>query len=354
MTGAGGAARRTWPTVLGGLVRGEDLAADDTAWAMDRIMGGDATPVQIAAFMVALRAKGETAAEVEGLVRAMYEHATTIEVPGRIVDVVGTGGDRAHTVNISTMAAITVAGAGVRVVKHGNRAASSSCGAADLLEELGVVLDLPAAQIADVASSAGITFCFAPLFHPALRFAAVPRKEVGIPTTFNFLGPLANPARPQAQAVGVADGRMAGILAEVLAARGTSALVFRGDDGLDELTTTTTSQVWRVAGGEVRQETLDPLELDIPRADREALRGADAPYNAGVARAVFKGEPGPVRDAVLLNAAAALVAYEESDAPLVEQLAAGLSRAAEAIDTGAAATTLDRWITTTKNLAERD
>ncbi len=301
---------RSWAAVLTALLRRDDLSADDAAWAMGEVMSGAATPVQIAGFVVALRAKGETVAEVEGLVRAMYEHATTIEVAGRVVDVVGTGGDRSHTVNISTMSAIVVAGTGVPVVKHGNRAATSSCGAADLLEELGVVLNLKAAQVADVVGETGITFCFAPLFHPAMRFAAVPRSELGIPTVFNFLGPLANPARPQAQAVGVFDSRMAAIVAGVLASRGTSALVFRGDDGLDELTTTTTSQVWQVRDGEVHQTTLDPLDLGIPRAEAAALRGADAAYNAGVTRALLKGEPGPVRDAVLLNAAAALVAYE--------------------------------------------
>ncbi|MGH3341679.1 MAG: anthranilate phosphoribosyltransferase, partial [Carbonactinosporaceae bacterium] len=198
-----------WPDLLARLLRGEDLDVPDTTWAMDQVMSGDATAAQIAGFVIALRAKGETVAEVEGLVRAMYDHATTIDVPGRAVDIVGTGGDRAHTVNISTMSAIVVAAAGPKVVKHGNRAASSACGAADLLEELGVVLDLPPQRVVEIAGEGNITFCFAPLFHPALRHAAAPRRELGVPTMFNFLGPLANPARPAAQAVGVADARMA-------------------------------------------------------------------------------------------------------------------------------------------------
>ncbi|HEY5186557.1 MAG TPA: anthranilate phosphoribosyltransferase, partial [Actinomycetes bacterium] len=251
MTGA-----PAWPGLLQALVRGEQLSADDTGWAMGEIMSGEATPVQIAGFMVALRAKGETAEEMDGLVRAMLAHAHRIDVPGPSVDIVGTGGDRAHTVNISTMAALVVAGAGARVVKHGNRAASSACGAADLLEELGVVLTLPPERVAEVAIEAGITFCFAQVFHPGFRHAAVPRRELGIPTAFNFLGPLTNPAQPPAQAIGCADLRMAPVMAEVFARRGVAALVFRGDDGLDELTTTTTSRVWRGFAGDVVEESV--------------------------------------------------------------------------------------------------
>jgi anthranilate phosphoribosyltransferase len=344
---------RGWPEVLSALLRREDLAAEDTGWAMGQIMDGEATPAQIAGFVVALRAKGETVDEVDGLVRAMLDHATTIEVPGRTLDVVGTGGDRAHTVNISTMSAVVAAAAGAKVVKHGNRAASSSCGTADVLEELGVVLDLTPDQVVRTAEDAGITFCFAPLFHPALRHAAVPRRELGVPTTFNFLGPLANPASPQAQAVGVADSRMAGIVAGVLARRGVTALVFRGDDGLDELTTTTTSHVWMVRDGAVAEEVLDPAELGIARAEIGALRGADAAFNAGVVRSVFAGDAGPVRDAVLLNSAAALAAYDPVDKPLVERLGHGLERATEAIDSGAATRTLERWVAVTQSLAGR-
>jgi anthranilate phosphoribosyltransferase len=335
---------QTWPAVLSALLDGHDLPAEATTWAMAEIMSGSATPVQIAGFVVALRAKGETVDEVEGLVQAMYDHATPLSIPGPAVDVVGTGGDRAHTVNISTMAALVVGGTGVRVVKHGNRAASSACGAADLLEELGIRLDLPPSRVAEIASEVGITFCFAPVFHPALRHAAVTRRELGIPTTFNFLGPLANPAKPTAQAVGVADGRIAGIVAGVLARRGVSALVFRGDDGLDELTTTTTSHLWLVRDGQVRDERLDPADLKIPAAPPDALRGGDATRNADVARRFLAGEKGPIRDAVLLNAAAALVAYDGTDGGLVDLLASAMDRAADAVDTGAAADVLDRWV----------
>jgi anthranilate phosphoribosyltransferase len=335
---------QTWPAILSALLERRDLPAEATAWAMTEIMSGSATPAQIAGFVVALRVKGETVDEVEGLVQAMYDHATPISIPGRAVDVVGTGGDRAHTVNISTMAALVAAGAGARVVKHGNRAASSACGAADLLEELGIRLDLPPARVAEIAEEVGITFCFAPVFHPALRHAAVPRRELGVPTTFNFLGPLANPAKPTAQAVGVADGRMAGIVAGVLAGRGVSAVVFRGDDGLDELTTTTTSRVWMVRDGEVREERLDPAELGVAPAAPNALRGGDASRNAEVARRFLDGEKGPVRDAVVLNAAAALTAYDGAAGALVDLLPPAMDRAADAVDTGSAAAVLDRWV----------
>lgn len=346
-TAAGGdsSAARSWPDVISALIAGRDLSTEDTAWAMDQIMSGEATNAQIAGFAVALRAKGETVAELSGLVRTMYEHAHTIDVPGPTVDVVGTGGDRARTVNISTMSAIVVAGTGAKVVKHGNRAASSASGASDVLEKLGVNLDLTPQRVAEVAGEAGITFCFAVKFHPALRHVAQTRKELGVATPFNFLGPLANPARVGAQATGVADARMAPIMAGVLAERGASALVFRGDDGLDELTTTATSQVWLVRGGAVRRETFDPRDVGIDLVPVAALRGADASYNADVARRLLAGETGPVRDAVLLNAAAALTALDaDADGPLPDRIAAGIVRAAESIDSGAAQRVLERWV----------
>jgi anthranilate phosphoribosyltransferase len=342
---------RSWPVVISALLRGETLDSADTAWAMDQIMRGDATPTQIAGFVIALRAKGETSGEMEGLVRAMLQHAHRIDVPGPTVDVVGTGGDRAHTVNISTMAAMVAAGAGERVVKHGNRAASSLCGAADLLEELGVVLTLSPQQVAQVAIDTGITFCFAQVFHPAMRHTAVPRRELGIATVFNFLGPLTNPAQPKSQAIGCADPRMAGVMAEVFAARGASALVFRGDDGLDELTTTTTSRVWVVRDGGVSEMSLDPKRLDIEPAPAGSLTGGDASYNATVARKLLAGEKGPVRDAVLLNAAAALVAVRMEEAPLEDQISTALIRAEESVDSGAAADVLERWVTATQSFA---
>ncbi|WP_411069738.1 anthranilate phosphoribosyltransferase [Streptomyces sp. cmx-4-25] len=345
-TPAGGptTAGRSWPVVLDGLLSGRDQSAEDTAWAMDRILRGEATDAQIAGFAVALRAKGETVEEIAGLVRTMYEHANTIEVPGPSVDIVGTGGDGAKTVNISTMSAIVVAGTGAKVVKHGNRAASSASGASDVLEKLGVNLELTPRRVAEVAEEAGITFCFAVKFHPALRHVAAARKELGIRTTFNFLGPLTNPARVRAQATGVADARMAPIIAGVLAERGSSALVFRGDDGLDELTTTATSRVWMVRDGAVREEAFDPRDVGVDLVPVEALRGADASYNADVARRLLAGETGPVRDAVLLNSAAALAALAPGEGTLTERIRAGMTEAAEAIDSGAARRALERWI----------
>ena len=352
MTGAPSDPRHTWPSVLARLLRGESLDAEDTAWAMGEVMSGQATPAQLAGFVLLLRAKGETPAELAGLVRTMLAVAAPVTVPGPALDVVGTGGDRAHTVNISTMSALVAAGAGARVVKHGNRAATSACGAADLLEALGVALDVAGPGVSRCVEEAGIGFCFAPVFHPGFRHAGAPRREIGVPTAFNFLGPLTNPARPGAAAVGCADERMAPVMAAVLAERGDTALVFRGDDGLDELTTTTTSRVWVVRGGEVRADRLDPAALGLPPADRAALRGADAAYNAGVARALLAGERGPVRDAVLLNAGAALAAYDGLAGPLPEAVAAGMARAAAAIDSGAAADVLDRWVTVSRDAAK--
>ncbi|MFG3440592.1 anthranilate phosphoribosyltransferase [Nonomuraea sp. NPDC047897] len=337
-------ARTTWPALLSALLAGEHLTADETAWAMREIMSGSATPAQIAGFAVALRAKGETVAEVVGLARTMLELATPLSVPGPVVDVVGTGGDRAHTVNVSTMAAIVAAAAGARVVKHGNRAASSSCGAADVLEHLGIRLDLTPEQTARVAREAGIAFCFAPVYHPALRFAGPPRKEIGVPTVFNFLGPLTNPARPAAQAIGVYDAAMLPVLAGVFAERGVSALVFRGDDGLDELTIATTSTVWTVRDGAATQTVFDPAVLGIPRADAGALRGGDVAFNAQAVRDLVAGRPGPVRDAVLLNTAAALVALDGPADDLDSAMIDAYARAVQAVDSGRAAATLDRWV----------
>jgi anthranilate phosphoribosyltransferase len=342
----------SWPRLLTALVQRRDLDRAQTAWAMHEVLSGAATPAQIAGFAVALRAKGETAEEVIGLVASMYEHAVPLSVPGRALDIVGTGGDRSSTVNISSMAAVVAAAAGCLVVKHGNRAASSSTGAADVLEELGVRLDLPAERIGVVAERVGLTFCFAPVFHSSLRHAAVPRRELGIATTFNFLGPLANPARPQAQAVGVADPAMAPVMASVLAERGVDALVFRGDDGLDELTTTTTSSVWVVSDGQVSPETLDPVALGLPAARPDDLRGGDARENAAAFRSVLEGSSGAVRDAVLLNAAAGIAAHAAAGGPLAERLSSGLERARQAIDSGAAADLLQRWVAVTVELAD--
>ncbi|MEV1144471.1 anthranilate phosphoribosyltransferase [Micromonospora sp. NPDC049799] len=339
---------RTWPHLLAALLRGEELSTADTAWAMGEVMSGSAAPAQIAGFAVALRAKGETSAELAGLVEAMLGKAVLVELPEELrasaLDVVGTGGDLAHTVNISTMASLVVAGAGVRVVKHGNRAASSSCGTADVLEFLGVPLDLGPEGVARCVAEAGIGFCFAARFHPGMRHAGSTRRELGVPTAFNFLGPLTNPARPRAAAVGCFDARMAPVMAGVFAARGDSVLVMRGEDGLDEFTTAAPTRVWAAQNGTVREAVLDSVDLGVPRATLADLRGGDAAHNAGVVRRLLDGETGPVRDAVLVNAAAALATQGPLDGDLTGALRAGLDRAAESIDSGSAARTLDRWI----------
>ncbi len=349
-TPAGGTAT-TWPTVLTDLIAGTDLTAAQTAWAMDEVMSGRASPAQIAAFAVSLRAKGETPAEVSGLVDGMLAHANRLEVRGRAVDVVGTGGDRANTVNISSMAAVVTAAAGATVVKHGNRAASSSCGAADLLEGLGIAISLGPDAVARSVQEVGIGFCFAPVFHPSFRHTAGPRREMGIPTVFNFLGPLTNPAQPASGAIGCGDLRMAPIMAHVFAERGSDVLLFRGDDGLDELTTTTTSTAWVVHRGTVTIDHIDPAVWGMARSAPEDLRGGDVSVNVGVARRVFAGEPGPVLDAVLLNAAAALAAHAGLTGDLTADLTSGLERAREAVTSGAVADLVDRWVSVSTRLA---
>ncbi|WP_018156185.1 anthranilate phosphoribosyltransferase [Demetria terragena] len=348
----------TWPSVLTILLAGNDLPATDAQWAMDQVMSGSATPVQIAAFLVALRAKGESPSELRGLSEGMLAHAVTIEVPGRTLDIVGTGGDQAHTVNISTMSAVVAAGAGAHVVKHGNRAASSSSGSADVLEALGVRLDLRPEQVEQVAREAGITFCFAQTFHPSLRHAGAARREIGIPTALNLLGPLTNPAQPRYSAVGVANATMAPHIAQVFADRGRTAAIFRGDDGLDELTLADTSRVWWVRDGEVSEHTIDPGRFGLQTAPISALRGGDAQHNAQVARDVFVGTPGPIRDAVVLNTGMALALTQLEEVPgrfgassdLDGALADGITRAAQSLDDGAATAALDRWVQVTRAL----
>ena len=342
-----GSAGPTWPVVLSTLLAGTDLDTASSAWAMEQILGGEATPSQIAGFVIALRSKGATVDEITAFVETMYRHAAELTVDGRVVDIVGTGGDGARTVNISTMSAVTIAGAGIRVVKHGNRASSSQSGSADVLESLGVRLDVPVTDLGSVLDTVGITFCFAPAFHPSMRFAGPTRKELGVPTVFNILGPLANPARPAAMAVGVSDVAMAPLMAGVFAKRGIDALVFRGDDGLDELTTSTTSRVWTVGGGEVSETSFDPSRLGIAPAAPDALTGGDADFNADVFRRVIAGEKSAVRDAVLLNAAAGIAAFEASTEPLEDRMALAMTRAAESIDSGSAARVLEAWIATT-------
>ncbi|GLY66170.1 anthranilate phosphoribosyltransferase [Amycolatopsis taiwanensis] len=325
------------------LIAGADLSEQDAAWAMDQIMSGAATEAQIGAFAVALRAKGETPEEISGMAEAMLAHAHRVQLDRPAVDVVGTGGDRSGSVNISTMSALVVAAAGVPVVKHGNRSASSKSGAADVLEALGVAISLPAEGVRRCVAELGIGFCFAPVFHPGFRHAGPPRSQLGVPTTFNLLGPLTNPAQPGAGLIGCAYPDKARALAEVFARRGASVLVVRGDDGLDEITTTTSTSVWVVSGGQVRAERFDASTLDIPRAAAEDLRGGTAEINAEVVRELVAGKPGPVRDAVLINAAGAVAAHTGFTASLTDDLAAALSRVAEAIDSGAAAELLTRW-----------
>lgn len=312
---------------------------------MDTIMAGDATHAQIAGFLVALRAKGESVDELLGLVEAMLGRAHRIEVTGPTLDIVGTGGDGLGTLNISTMSSLVAVAAGAKVVKHGNRGASSASGAADVIEELGVRLDLSPSHVARTAELAGITFCFAQVFHPSMKHVAVPRRELGIPTAFNFLGPLSNPAGVSAQALGCADARMAPLMAGVLAARDIRALVFRGDDGRDKLTTSATSTVWEVRDGRVQEHQVHPGDFGLEVVPVDALRGTDAAGNASVVRAVLSGEVGPVRDAVVLNAAAGLVAFDGSaDGDLVGRIRAAMDRARTAIDSGAAASVLERWV----------
>jgi anthranilate phosphoribosyltransferase len=337
-----------WPAVLGRLVAGDDLSADEAGTALGEVLAGAATPAQIAAFVTALRIKGETVEEMTGLVRAMQAHAEPVTAAGDLVDTCGTGGDRSRSINVSTMAALVVAGAGARVCKHGGRAATSAAGSADVLEALGVVIDLGPAGVERCIEQAGIGFCFAPRFHPAMRHAIPVRRELGVATVFNFLGPLANPARARFQVVGVSDPAMADKMLGVLMANGCRhAMVVHGDDGLDELSTTGPSSVIEAtAGGEVRRYRVSPSELGVAGSTMEALRGGDAAHNAEVVRRVLAGEHGPHRDIAVLNAAAALVV-----AGLSPDLAGGVERAAAVIDAGGAGEALDRLVTTSREAA---
>ncbi|WP_370462652.1 anthranilate phosphoribosyltransferase [Mycobacterium sp. Marseille-P9652] len=339
----------SWPQVLARLTAGRELARGQAAWAMDQVMTGAAQPAQIAAFAVAMQMKVPTAAEVGELADVMLSHARKLPagaIPDDAVDIVGTGGDGVNTVNLSTMAAIVVAAAGVPVVKHGNRASSSLSGGADTLEALGVRIDLGPQQVAQSLAEVGIGFCFAPLFHPSYRHASVVRREIGVPTVFNLLGPLTNPAQPRAGLIGCAFADLAEVMARVFAARRSSVLLVHGDDGLDELTTTTTSTIWRVQAGTVDRLTFDPAGFGFARADLEDLIGGDAQANAAEVRAVLSGAQGPVRDAVVLNAAGAIVAHAglSSRAEWLPAWEDGLQRARAAIDSGAAEQLLARWV----------
>lgn len=335
----------TWSHLLEALLSGEDLTSGTSAWAMERLMSGELTDAQIAGFLVALRAKGETAQELMGLSSTMMDKAVDITIPGPTLDIVGTGGDRLGTVNVSTMSSLVAVGAGARVVKHGNRGASTTAGAADVIEALGVDLAMPPERSAESAATVGITFLFAQSFHPSMRFVAPARRQLGVRTIFNFLGPLSNPARVDSQALGCAHRGLAPTMAQVLAARETRGLVFRGQDGRDKITTSAATDLWEVRDGTVEHRVVTPEELGTTRVDVEALRGGTGEENADVLRRVLAGEPGPVREAVLLNAAAGLTAVEEScEGDLVDRLRGNASRAADSIDSGAAAAVLQRWV----------
>ena len=318
-------------------------------------MTGEASDAQLAAFLIALRAKGETVDEIVGFRDAVLDHAISLDVDPLALDIVGTGGDRHGTVNVSTMASIVAAAAGVPVVKHGNKAASSKSGSSDVLQALGVDLDISNVRTAQVLDEAGITFAFAAKFHPGFGNVANVRRELGVPTVFNYLGPLCNPARPEASAVGVAQLDRVPIFVGVFQTRGATALVFRGDDGLDELTTTGHSHIWEVSLGAVVEHDLDPRDLGLARAKIGDLLGGDAQHNADIAKRVLQGESGPVRDIVLLNAAAGLVAFELASDPeqgrrsIVERLREKMTVAARTIDSGAATATLDAWATATRH-----
>ncbi|KQO64840.1 anthranilate phosphoribosyltransferase [Curtobacterium sp. Leaf261] len=341
---------QTWPSTIGALMAGTDLSISESSWAMERIIGGHATDAQIAAFLIALRAKGETVNEVVGFRDAILESAVPLDVDPMALDIVGTGGDVVGTVNVSTMAAIVIAATGVPVVKHGNRASSSKSGSSDVLAALGLDLTMDAATVAETFRRVGLTFAFASAFHPGFAHAGPVRREIGVPTVFNFLGPLVNPARCEANAVGVAQLALVPIITGVFQTRGATALVFRGDDGLDELTTTGHSHIWEVSGGSVTEHDLDPRDLGIARSRTEDLLGGEPAHNAAVVRRVLAGETGPVRDIVLLNAAAGLVAFRlaedptEASRPLLHRFRAALAIAAQAVDSGAAERKLAEWV----------
>lgn len=344
----------TWPELLTTLLEGRNLSISEASWSMRQIMAGEASPAQLAGFLVALKSKGETVDEIVGFRDAVLEHARPLALDPMALDIVGTGGDRLGTVNVSTMASIVAAASGAPVIKHGNRAASSAAGSSDVLGALGIRLDLGEERIAEVFAETGITFAYAAHFHPGFRHAASVRSDLGIPTVFNFLGPLCNPARCEANAVGVADLTKVPLFVGVFQTRGATALVFRGDDGLDELTTTGHSHIWEVSRGAVTEHDLDPRELGLPRADLADLIGGDPEHNALVVRAVLSGEKGPVRDIVLLNAAAGLVSFAlaldpaEVQRPIVSRFREKMAIAAEAIDSGAAERTLAEWVAATQ------
>ncbi len=332
---------------------GLDLLPQEAQDLMREVLEDRADKDVLMSFLIALKNKGETAEEVGALVSQMYEHCAPINIAERAVDTVGTGGDGAHTINISTTAAIIAAAAGARVVKHGNRAASSKSGAGDLLEALGVAINLDGPKVATTVAELGIGFCFAPVFHPAMRFAAAARKELATSTVFNILGPLANPARPKAAAIGVANERMHLVMAQVLADRGVEGFVFRGDDGLDEITLATTTSVLTIGSGEISSDRIDAKGFGLANAPISALVGGDANENARITNSIFAGEKGAPRDAVLLNAAAAIAAFDgDAGLGIHERISSALVKATEAVDSGAATNLLQSWVRLSQELAK--
>ena len=347
----------TWSDVLTSLLERRDLSVWESTWAMRQIMQGGVSEAQLAGFLVALRAKGETIDEIVGFRDAILEAAVPLPVSPNVLDIVGTGGDRVGTVNVSTTAAVIIGATGIPVVKHGNRAASSASGSSDVLGALGLELSLDPAAVASILDRTGITFAWAGAFHPGFKHAGAVRSQLGVPTVFNMLGPLCNPARAEANAVGVAQMERVPLITGVFRTRGATALVFRGDDGLDELTTTGHSRIWEVTRGDIHEHDLDPRDLDIPLADLSDLIGGSPAHNAEVLRRTLAGEQGPVGDIVLLNAAAGIVAFELSqDAtqvqrPILERLREALARASAAVDDGRALAKLDEWIGVSRELA---
>ena len=341
-----------WAGVIAKVENGLDLSPLEAQSVMREVLEDRADKELLKSFLIALKNKGETPEEVGALVAQMYQFCAPITINERAVDTVGTGGDGAHTINISTTAAIIAAAAGSRVVKHGNRAASSKSGAGDLLEALGVAINLDGAKVAQTVSELGIGFCFAPIFHPAMRFAAPARKELATATVFNILGPLANPAKPKAAAIGVANDRMHLVMAQVLAERGVEGFVFRGDDGLDEITLATTTSVLTIGNGEISSDRIDAKDFSLANAPISALVGGDAQENARITKAIFAGERGAPRDAVLLNAAAAIAAFDgEFELSIHERLSKSLKKATESVDSGKANSLLGEWVLLSNKLA---
>ena len=330
------------------VVAGKSLSSEQATAVMQEIMEGEATPAQLGAFLTALRLKGETVREIAAMAAVMREKALPVPVEGRLLDVVGTGGDGKNTFNISTAVAFVAAAAGLKVAKHGNRAASGTCGAADVLEALGVKIDLSPAGVAECINRVGIGFMFAPAFHPSMRYAAPVRREIGIPTVFNILGPLTNPARAQCMLLGVAAPRLGEQLAEALRLLEIHrALVVHGEDGMDEITLCGATTVWEVRDGTVRHWTIDVADIGLPLASIEDLRSGTAAENAATMRRLFQGEPGPVRDAVLLNGGAALMAGDRA-----ETLRQGIALATQAIDSGGALACLEALAELSQGLGE--